>query len=91
MTSGLTWVLNVWKMFSHSTRNSTWELVVEPVVRFLMHTLPMLMAKSRMEERVICDALELMSVGTGTILGGMVGWRDSGGGRGAEGRTSAVW
>ena len=91
MVSGLTWVLNVWKMFSHSTRNSTWELVVEPVVRFLRHTLPMLMAKSRMEERVICDDLELMSVGAGKMLSGMEGWRVSGGGRGAGGGTSAVW
>ena len=91
MTSGLTRILNVWKMFSHSTHGSTWELVAEPEIRFLRHTLPMSMAKRRMEERVTCDDLELISVGAGTMLGGMEGWMVSGGERGAGGGTSAVW
>ena len=41
MTSKLTWILNLWKMSSHNKRNTTWELVVEQVSKFLRHTLPM--------------------------------------------------
>ena len=55
MTSGRTWILNVCKMFTHNTRRSTWELVPEPDVRFLRHTLPMSVAKRLMAERSFCD------------------------------------
>ena len=82
MTSKLTWILNLWKMSSHNKRNTTWELVVEQVSKFLKHTLPMLVAKSRMEARKVCEDLELISVIIATMasegMGG--GWVAGGSG-----------
>ena len=78
-------------MFSHSTRNPTWVLVVEPVIRFLRHTLPMLVAKSRIEVRDVCDDLELISVRADTMYSGMGGGRVAGEGSVAGVEASDVW
>ena len=78
-------------MFSHSTRTPTWVLVVEPVIRFLRHTLPMLVAKSRIEVRDVCDDLELISVRGDSMYSGMGGGRVAGEGSVARVEASDVW
>ena len=78
-------------MFSHSTRNPTWVLVVEPVSKFLRHTLPMLVAKSRIEVRDVCENLELISERSDTMVNGMGGGWVAGGGRAAGMEASDVW
>ena len=92
MTSKLTWILNLWKMSSHNKRNTTWELVVEQVSKFLRHTLPMLVAKSRMEARKVCEDLDLISVRDVTMASGGMGggWVAGGGGTDVVG-ASIVW
>ena len=51
----------------------------------------MLVAKSRIEVRDVCDDLELISVRTGTMYSGMGGGRVAGEGRAAGMEASDVW
>ena len=78
-------------MSSHNEHNATWGLVVEQVSKFLRHTLPMLVAKSRMEARDVCEDLELISVGSVTTASGMGGGRVAGEGEAAVMEESIVW
>ena len=65
--------------------------MVEPVIRFLMHTLPMLVAKSRIEDRDVCNDLELISVRGDSMSSGMGGGRVAGEGSVARVEASDVW
>ena len=78
-------------MSSHNEHNATWGLVVEQVSKFLRHTLPMLVAKSRMEAREVCEDLELISVRSDTMVSGIGGGWVAGGGRAAGMEASEVW
>ena len=65
--------------------------MVEPVIRFLKHNLPMLVAKSRIEDRDVCDDLELISVRGDSMNSGMGGGRVAGEGSVARVEASDVW
>ena len=78
-------------MSSHNKRNTTWELVVEQVSKFLRHTLPMLVAKSRIEAREVCEDLELISVRSDTMVSGMGGGWVAGERGAADMEASIVW
>ena len=78
-------------MSSHNKHNATWGLVVEQVSKFLRHTLPMLVAKSRMEARDVCEDLQLISVRSVTMASGMGGGWVEGEGEAPVMEESIVW
>ena len=81
-TSGATWMPNFISMSSQTVRNGAGVRLTERGERSFKQTLAMAVARSRMDERTSCEALELMSLWGSPICSGGIGgdWATEGSG-----------